>query len=328
MKLLLHVPLPRGSTRGNWITALRWTQILTDLGHTVCTVDPSEYDAMIDSSYDALIALHARRSAEQIVRFRTTVPQGKIILALTGTDLHVDLNGDSPCFRNVTESMNVADRIVLLEPEGRKQLVADLHSKCVVIYQSSTLPSLQRPPQHADFRISLLAHLREVKDPFLLSRAVEQLPTSSRVQVMHAGEATTTSWRDRALSWTQKCSRYEWLGAIPHPEALELLANSQLTVLTSHHEGAPSVFSEAAALGVPILSTRIPASIGILGGNHPGLFNCGDALDLANLIERAESDPGFYQELGDASAALRDRLSPEAEMQAWETLLASFAPAC
>lgn len=146
MKLLLHVPLPRGSTRGNWITALRWTQILTDLGHTVCTVDPSEYDAMIDSSYDALIALHARRSAEQIVRFRTTVPQGKIILALTGTDLHVDLNGDSPCFRSVTESMNVADRIVLLEPEGLKQLVADLHSKCVVIYQSSTLPSLQRPP--------------------------------------------------------------------------------------------------------------------------------------------------------------------------------------
>ena len=324
MRLLLHVPLPRGSTRGNWITALRWENILNELGHTVRTVDPSEYDLAATGSYDALIALHARRSAEAIKKFRITAPQSKLIVALTGTDLHVDLNHGSAGFQSVTNSMRVADRIVLLEPEGLKKLLPELHPKCAVIYQSTFLPALQQQSKDALFNISFLAHLREVKDPFLICRALELVPTSSTARVAHAGEATTMPWRDRALKWTQICSRYEWLGAIPHQDAMQLLANSKLTILTSRHEGAPSVFSEAAALGVPILATRIPASVGILGANHPGLFNLDDASELATLIERAETDQSFYQELCDASAALQDCLSPQREKQAWKDLLASL----
>jgi len=324
MRLLLHVPLPRGSTRGNWITALRWEKILIELGHTVRVVDPSEYDTALNSTYDALIALHARRSAKEISKFRMTATQGKIIVALTGTDLNVDLNHGSDGFRSVTQSMSTADRIVLLEPEGLKKLAADLQPKCVVIYQSSALPIIEAQPQADSFKISFLAHLREVKDPFLITRAVELLPLSSSAKVYHAGEATTVAWRDRALKWTQKSSRYDWLGAIPHQDAMQLLGTSQLTVLTSRHEGAPSVFSEAATLGVPILSTRIPASIGILGAEHPGLFNFGDAVELAKLINRAETDHVYYQELCDASIRLRDRLSPQAELQAWKELLGSL----
>ena len=327
MRLLLHVPLPRGSTRGNWITALRWTRILLDLGHTVRAVDPSEFDSVVTSSYDALIALHARRSAEQIKRFRITAPRGKIIVALTGTDLHIDLKSESHDSCPVTDSINIADRLVLLEPEGLKKLKPGLRRKCNVIYQSSTLPILKGQIRQADFRISLLAHLREVKDPYLIIRALELLPPSSNVQVTHAGEATNAFWRTRAMNWNETCSRYDWIGAIPRHDAIQLLANSQVTVLTSHHEGAPSVFSEASALGIPILSTRITAAVGILGAEHPGLFSRGNAVELAKLIHRVESDHAFYVALCRASVGLRNRLSPEAERLAWKTLLDNIGEA-
>ena len=321
MRVLLHVPLPRGSTRGNWITALRWSNILSQLGHTVQTVDPTEYDSAAHGSFNVLIAMHARRSADAINKFHIAAPQSKIVVALTGTDLHVDLVRGSTGFGMVIESMEFADRIVLLEPEGLKKVPMDFRAKCSVIYQSTVLPVLNEQPQGPMFKISFLAHLREVKDPFLICRAAELLRPDSATSITHAGEATTRIWKDRAVKWTQKCLRYEWVGALPHRDALQLLANCQLTVLTSRHEGAPSVFSEAAALGVPVLATRIPASVGILGSNHPGLFNVSDALELANLIERAENHQSFYEELCDASSGLRERLSLQTELRAWEELL-------
>ncbi len=326
MRVLLHVPLPRGSTRGNWITAIRWSKLLHGLGHTVRTVDPSEYASTETSSYDVFIALHARRSAEAIQKFRIATPQGKIVVALTGTDLHVDLFDGTAGFSCVTKSMRVADRIVLLEPEGLNNLAPEFRQKCTVIFQSTLLPRLEQQTRGSRFRIAFLAHLREVKNPFLICRAVELLPPSSSAMVTHAGEATSVFWRDRALQWSESCSRYEWVRAISHQDAMQLLANSQLTVLTSRHEGAPSVFSEAAALGVPILSTRIPASVGILGAKHPGLFNVDDAAGLAKLIHRAEHDQDFYEDLCSATDGIGASLSPQAEVRSWRELLAGLQP--
>jgi len=325
MRLLLHVPLPRGSTRGNWITATRWAEILTSLGHTVRTVDPAEFPGTATDTYDALIALNARRSEAEIRHFRENSGSSKIIVVLTGTDLHVDLACVSADGDLAMNSLELADRIVLLEPQGIKQLKPALHSKCRVIYQSSPVSVLPKKPAPEFFTISLLAHLREVKNPFLVNQALELLPVQSKTRVFHAGHATTDAWHARALQWAQRCSRYEWLGPIPHQDAMSLLANSQLTVLTSHHEGAPSVFSEAVAQGVPILSSRITAALGILGTDHPGLFTAGDAAQLADLVWRAETDQCFYQELCSASNDLRVRLSPEAELNSWRELIAELA---
>ena len=321
MRLLMHVPLPRGSTRGNWITALRWEKILRRLGHTVNTVDPSEYKSVMTDSYDALIALHARRSAEAISKFRLTAPNTKIIVALTGTDLNIDLDNEAKRLSSVTNSLEVADRILLLEREGLKRLPINMQTKCRVVYQSSSVPKLSRRPAPGFFTISLLAHLREVKDPFLIARAVNLLPNASKARVLHAGEATSPIWQEQALTLTQKNRRYEWLGAIPHHAALQLLADSDVTVLTSEHEGAPSVFSEAAVQGIPIIATRIPASVGLLGPDHPGLFNVGDASALSDLIDRAETDQTFYEDLCAANSDLKTRTAPEAEERSWWQLL-------
>ena len=324
MNFLLHVPLSRGSTRGNWITAQRWAGILETLGHSVNTVDPDEVLKSDFAAYDCLIGLHARRSSAVIHQWKRENPSRTVIVALTGTDLHLDLSAGGLRSAMVMESLQVADHIVLLEPEGRTKLPREVHQKCCVIFQSSPKARVNSQGNDDEFCVSMLAHLRDVKDPSLIVKALEYLPSESRIRVVHAGEATTDFWNQQASQWDQHCPRYHWLGSVPHDEALTLLAGSKLTVLTSHHEGAPGVFSEAAAHAVPVLATAITASVGILGGNHPGLFQPGDASGLARLMWKAESEPLFYKQLTTASCALCERLSPEQEVQSWRDLIGNF----
>src|SRR5207244_3071443 len=77
--ILMICPAPRGSRKGNRITAVRWARLLRQLGHRV----------MIRQDYggercDAMIALHARRSAPAIRRFAREQPGRPLVVALTG----------------------------------------------------------------------------------------------------------------------------------------------------------------------------------------------------------------------------------------------------
>ena len=325
MKLLIYVPLPRGTTRGNWITALRWAALLRGLGHTVTVVDPSEFNPLTANDHDLLIALHARRSHAAVHAYRDTAADVPVVVALTGTDLQSDLVSGTERSVMVLESLQLADRIVLLEPEGLKLLPAHLQDKCVVILQSSKPVLCPPPPDLSRFQITVLAHLRDVKDPFLIAKASNLLPAESRIHIVHMGGATSDRWDTLARQWTHDCKRYEWVGAVPHHQAQQILSGSRLTVLSSRHEGAPSVFSEAAVCGVPIVSTRISAAIGILGADYPGLFDVGDETQLASMLWKAESDDAYYRQLATATTNLKQKFAPERESNAWKSLLTALA---
>jgi glycosyltransferase involved in cell wall biosynthesis len=58
--------------------------------------------------------------------------------------------------------------------------------------------------------------------------------------------------------------RYRWLGELPRWQALRVLARSHVLVLSSLTEGGANVISEALALGVPIVASRIAGSMGLL----------------------------------------------------------------
>ena len=321
MKLLIYVPLPRGTTRGNWITGTRWAAILRELGHTVKLVAPSEFDAHSAADYDVLIALHARRSHSAVHALRAISQHSAVVVALTGTDLQSDLCSETDRSTMVLQSLEIADRIILLEPEGLKLLPHTLHSKCHVILQSSKTIAKTTPPDERIFQVTILAHLRDVKDPFLIAKAADLLPKESKLKILHLGSATSEKWELLAQEWTNRSPRYNWIGAVPHLRAQEILAGSRLTVLTSHQEGAPSVFSEAAVCGVPVLSTRICAAIGIFGRDYPGLYDVGNEHQLAELLWAAESNELFYQQLLQRTVSLKNKFSPELESQAWKSLI-------
>lgn len=313
IRILIVTPARKGSTQGNRITAQRWAGILESLGHQV-TID----ERFVTGDYDVLIALHARKSAISIERFRQTFSDRPIVLALTGTDLNQDLGRS----RLVDQSLQLADRVVHLEPRGVGRLKPEIRGKCVAIYQSSK--PLSSPPVRLTrfFEVSVIGHLRPVKDPFRTARAARELPASSRIRVVHFGRALTQSMNDQAVREMERNPRYRWFGPVSHQESLRRLARSRLTVLSSQSEGGSVVIAEAIVNRVPILGSRIDANLGMLEPDYPGLFDYQDTQRLTELLLKAETDPSFYRALLNAGQSLRTRFLPATERKSWEQLLA------
>ena len=314
VRIVLVTPARRGSHVGNRVTVLRWAAHLRALGHRA-TID----DEWHGQHCDVLIALHATKSHPSIARYRELRPEGPLVVALAGTDLYQDL----PASAVARHSLELATLLTVLQPLGIEALPAEVRPKARAIVQSARAVR-PAPAPSGVFRVCLLAHVRAVKDAFLAAEAVRRLPPGSRVDLVHLGSALDAGAAERARLEMTRCARYRWLGPRPRREALAMLAGSALLVITSRSEGGSNALSEALASGVPVLSTRVDGSMGVLGRDHPGLFNVGDAAALAALLERAETDPAFLAALGAAGEHCRPLVDPAREREAWRGLLAEI----
>jgi putative glycosyltransferase (TIGR04348 family) len=316
MTIRLITPAPAHSRKGNRVTALRWAKLLRQLGHRVLIEERYE-----GGRADLMIALHARRSYDSAARFRQAHPELPLIVALTGTDLYQDIRSDC----RAQEALEMATRLIVLQPLGVRELPEHLRPKVRTIYQSvEKIRNIPPKSKHA-FEICVLGHLRPVKDPFRTAMAARLLPPESKVRVIHVGAALTEEMAQQARAEMAVNSRYHWLGELPRWQARRVLARSQLLSLTSEMEGGANVISEAIAASAPILASRIAGSIGLLGADYPGYFPVGDTHALAALLERAEQSPPFSAELQARCAALAPLVEPARERQTWAALLAELA---
>lgn len=312
MQALLVTPRARSALTGNRVTAERWVGILGELG----------WSAAIDLEYtgqscDLLVALHARKSAESVRRFREERPGTPLVVALTGTDLYGDLRSDEASRR----SLELASRLVVLQPLGIEAVPEPLRGKARSILQSVERVEPLDPPRADRFEVSVLGHLRGVKDPFRAAEAARLLPPTSRLHVLQIGAALEPEMAARARREEQSNPRYTWLGELPRLEALRVLGRTGLLVLTSVMEGGANAVAEALVHDVPVVSSRIPGSVGMLGEDHPGYFPVGDTEALAALMHRAETDAKFYAELRDRARRLAPSFAREREQEAWRALL-------
>ncbi len=314
MLISIATPPQTHELSGNRVTAERWALRLEELGHEV-TIG----EAWSGQPCELLVVLHALKSFASLERYREQRPGGWLVVALAGTDLY--LNSERS---EVTRALELATRIVVLQPAALERLAPDLGRNSAVIYQSFVAAATREPPSSDVFDVCVLAHLREVKDPLLAARAARMLPETSRVVVRHAGAALDPSWAEAARDEQRDNHRYRWLGALSRAEAARLLAHSRLLVLTSRAEGGANVVSEAIVSGVPILSTRIEGSVGLLGADFSGYFEPGDERGLAALLQRAESDGAFRDELRAQVEALQALFTPDRERDTWKALLANL----
>ena len=230
---------------------------------------------------------------------RSARPNAPLALGLTGTDLY----GDIRTHPEARAALEWATRIVVLQPCGLDELPAPLHAKARVIYQSVDTPFRAAPACADEFRVCVMGHLRAVKDPLRTALAARLLPPASRIRVVQVGAALDADLAEKAHALAASDARYEWLGELPRADALGVLAGCRLLSLTSQMEGGANVISEAVTIGVPVLSSAISGSIGLLGEEYAGYFPVGDTQALARLLERAETDAAFYELLREQSAA-------------------------
>ena len=316
MRIQIVTPATVGSTHGNRITAVRWAGIFKQLGHRVRITQTYDGQAI-----DLLVALHARRSHQSIKRFHQRHPSLPIVVALTGTDLYRDLKTDP----RAIESLEIASSIVTLQPKALDALKKrNVRAKARVIYQSvahrKQIPA--RSPAHFD--VCVIAHLRPVKDPFRTALAARLLPSSSRIRILQIGKVMTDSMLARVKAELIRNRRYRWLGELSESRTQHCLAMSRLCVLSSRMEGGANVLSEAIVAGVPVLASRIDGNVGVLGDDYPGLFAVADTRALAELLNRAETDATFLDELQSRVKRLAFLFNRDREVQAWAELISRY----
>ena len=303
MKIALITPAAAGSRTGNRHTALRWAAMLRAAGHSVRV--EQKWDR--ERPADLMLALHARRSHASIKAFRHLHPKKPLLLALTGTDLYRDIRTSA----EARESLELASRFIVLQPKAIEELPPRLRDKVLVVIQSSST-RLRHRPVRKGFRVCVLGHLRDEKDP-LRALAALSLLTDADIELLQAGDSLDDSLARQARHAMKNEPRYRWLGGVPHSRALRLLASSHAMVISSRMEGGANVVSEAIRVGVPVLASRIPGNVGLLGKEYPGYFRLGNDRELASLLCRAASDRRYYHSLKRKILRLRPLVAPSSE---------------
>lgn len=306
-------PGTREENNGNWRTAARWARMLRDRCRVIVQARWEGEPA------DVLIALHARRSADSIVSYSEGSPGRPLVVMLTGTDLYRDLPGNAEAAR----SLDLATHVVTLQEEAPRLLQPRWRSKARVIFQSARE---LRPMHKARGRLVCVAagHLREVKDPRTLHRAIRLLPPELPIQVRHYGAPLDAAIAREARELQEKDGRYSYRGAQPHGIVRRAIRSAHVLVHPSTMEGGANVIVEAITSGTPVAASHVSGNVGMLGARYSGYFQVGDAQALAKLLQDLHEHPARLRMIQRECAARRRLFSVAAETRAVRGLVAEL----
>lgn len=120
--------------------------------------------------------------------------------------------------------------------------------------------------------VAFTGHFIERKGPLRVLEALERLPEGVRGLFLGSGPLRPSG--DRVL----------FAGSVPHDQVAELLSASDVFALPTLHEGSCNALAEAAACGIPIVSSDIEAVREQLGTGNATLVDPRSIDDLANAI--------------------------------------------
>jgi len=321
---VIVTPALADANNGNWQTARRWGRFLAPLYPT--RLVKAWPDAQADGDV-AMIALHARRSAEAIAAWHARHGGDRLALVLTGTDLHRDIDHDPAAQR----SLALASRLVVLHELGIERLPAVLRGKARVIVQSAPARTTPAKPK-TRLTALMVGHLRAEKSPetlFATARLLKDEGNHGDIFIDHVGTALDPALGREAERTMAACPNYRWLGGLPHGETRRRIQRAHVLVHPSRMEGGAHVVIEAVVSGTPVLASRIDGNVSLLGKDYAGYFPWNDAAALAALLAECratQADPaGLLARLSARTAQRAERFLLEREREAVRGLAGEIA---
>ena len=312
-KIVLVSPATAQANNGNWHTAHRWSTFLSE--H--CDIAITQGWTATDDPADAMIALHARRSATSIHAWAAQHPGKPLIVVLTGTDLYQDIAFDT----SAQQSLHLATHLVVLQEAGLAALPKALRSKARVIYQSA--PRLV-PAVKSARRLTavMVGHLRDEKDPLTFMQAA-RLCDSKSIHFEQIGDGLDAQLASAAKAVAADVANYKWLGGLPRAQTRQHIKRAHVLVNSSVMEGGAHVILEAVQSGTPVLASHISGNVGMLGADYAGYFEVGDAAGLAALVKRCGTEPAFLARLQSQCARRAELFEPALEKRHVLNLISS-----
>ncbi len=264
-----------------------------------------------------MLALHARRSADSILRWARERPGRPLVVALTGTDLYRDIHIDE----SARHSLECAHRLIVLHERAIDDLPPRHRSKAITCFQS-TPARAPLPKTRHHLRALMVGHLRDEKLPQTYFDAARLLAARPDIRLDHIGAALDPALGREAQAVAQACPHYRWLGPLPHEATRRHIQRAHVLVHSSRIEGGAHVVMEAVRSGTPVLASRIAGNVGMLGADYGGCFEVGDAHGLASLLQRCRDEPAILAALATQCAARSPLFEPARERA---TLLALLA---
>jgi glycogen(starch) synthase len=135
-----------------------------------------------------------------------------------------------------------------------------------------------------------------------------------------AGDGTQQDWLVEVARKHKVLKRVHFAGRVDHDELLQLMRRADAAVLPSHYEPFGIAALEAAAAGIPLVTSNV-GGLGeaVIDGETGVSFPPRDIAALAAAVRRVLDDPGAAQQ---RAIAARERLTSDFD---WHTVAAETA---
>jgi glycosyltransferase involved in cell wall biosynthesis len=140
-----------------------------------------------------------------------------------------------------------------------------------------------------------------IREVVLAARLLRRWRVPCRVVLIGDPDPANSSalTRDQLAAWAAE-GAVEWRGH--RGDVAAVLAESHVAVLPSYREGLPKSLLEAAAAGLPIVTTDVPGCRAVVTDGREGLLvPPRDWCALARAMAQLAQDPGLRKEMGQAA---------------------------
>ena len=159
-------------------------------------------------------------------------------------------------------------------------------------------PGTRRARTADTLTITCVARLEPVKNHRMLFESVRQLKDRGyRFRIWAVGDG------DLRTDYEALCSKLEILDCVEflgyRDDIPELLAETDISVLTSVKEGIPRALLESMAMGVPVVATRVSGNSEVVREGETGfMIDLDDSDGLTEALERLIQNPELREQIG------------------------------